>query len=466
MNTLFLIAGLLAALGILYGVCRKFKPVARMSQLGFSLVRVVFMSLSDIIEEALSPDDVVPKNIFLGLGTLLGSADVFGMLVSLGLISPEAAASVSDLGALFIISLACQFAVPAFLLGALILDTHGYTKSAMRLFPVETTSRGFKFYIYSTLALSIFSGCVFYLAKSVYLYAQQVQSDPQNLLAADPTGLMHHLTGIYPILILVSLTLIGVTTLVTLPVGGYCIFCGLEEIKRIIVLIVTGCLSCAGALIATCQMWFYPKDTLPDPMEDRISLSQITRILVHVRETKGLTATHPLDKEADTPALPAPGSEAAPDKLNVLAAPSDVAGKEEELLKKPEKRGMKRRWGFFSEAIPLTPTPANPDLVNGNSNNGHDNSQNGTSTASPPISDELPVTNGMKHAEVVEPDLLFSAQERQIIDCMSRGLPINQIMTEVYGITKPGSDYQKKLPELRAVMQKIAQYASNKMASN
>jgi hypothetical protein len=107
------------------------------------------------------------------------------------------------------------------------------------------------------------------------------------------------------------------------------------------------------------------------------------------------------------------------------------AGKEVEIRKKPEKRGMKRRWGIFSETIPLTPTPANPDpsvlnsgsndQVNGNSSNGHGNIQNGTSTASPPNSDELPVTNGMKQAEVVEPDLLFSAEERHILQrCAKR----------------------------------------------
>jgi len=157
----------------------------------------------------------------------------------------------------------------------------------------------------------------------------------------------------------------------------------------------------------------------------------------------------------------------------------DPAVVEEEKRKKPEKQGKVWEWNFNwrigkgSKLIPLTPEPAaspDPSILksgsNGNGNNGHGNNQNGPSTASPQSSDELPQTYGMKHAEVVEPDPLFSAQDRHILDCMARGLPINQIMTEVYGISKAGSDYQKKLPELRAAMQRIAQYASNKLASN
>src|SRR5579864_955386 len=94
----------IVVLGIVLGVASLyalglFKPVARFYQLGFALLRVVFITLKDTVK-AFSGDDLIPANIFLLLGSLVISSDVFGTLASLGILYPEAAGSMPDLGSI------------------------------------------------------------------------------------------------------------------------------------------------------------------------------------------------------------------------------------------------------------------------------------------------------------------------------------------------------------------------------
>ncbi len=78
--------------------------------------------------------------------------------------------------------------------------------------------------------------------------------------------------------------------------------------------------------------------------------------------------------------------------------------------------------------------------------------------------DELPLSSGLKHAEVPQDSLSLSAQERHVLECLRAGYSQNRMMADVYGIDKPGAEYQKMLPELRAAMQRIAllAYANGK----
>lgn len=88
-------------------------------------------------------------------------------------------------------------------------------------------------------------------------------------------------------------------------------------------------------------------------------------------------------------------------------------------------------------------------------------SSGGTSYTLPESKDELPLNEGGKHSEVdTEPLEVppFSGIDTQVLDCMCRGVSQNQIMAEVFGIDKPGTAYQQKLPALRRAIQRIAQY--------
>src|SRR5205807_2510230 len=144
----------------------------------------------------------------------------------------------------------------AFLLGAIILEMEGYLPPAARLFSVAQYKKGFRQYVYSTLVLSLLLGGSFYLARGVYLYLQNNIDDPASMSTADPTGIMHLLAGVSPLLIVVVLSLSGLVTLLSAPIAGYCLVSGLQTIQRVLCSLAAAIVSCGIETVTYCQLFF------------------------------------------------------------------------------------------------------------------------------------------------------------------------------------------------------------------
>lgn len=114
-------------------------------------------------------------------------------------------------------------------------------------------------------------------------------------------------------------------------------------------------------------------------------------------------------------------------------------------------------------AIPLTTTSDVMEVTAliGTSEGTSWGSSEGTSYQLPEHENPNHANSDLKHSEVdtepLEVPPLLSL-DIQVLDCMSRGVSQNQMMAEVFGIDQPGAAYQQKLPELRAAMQRIAQF--------
>ncbi|MFL5629043.1 MAG: hypothetical protein ACJ788_25970 [Ktedonobacteraceae bacterium] len=254
---------------VVYFLGLLIKPLGNMYGFFFSLLGIAGRSLKEMIG-VLNTQELIPMLVFLMLGILVIGADCYGALLSLSIIYPEASGSLPDLGQFFSIASSSQFIAPAFLMGAIILEMEGYTHSAARLFSVGQYKRGFRLFVYSTLVLALLLGTSFYLARGVYLYLQNSTNDPSSMSTADPTGIMHLLSGVYPLLIVLVLTLIGLLTLLSAPIAGYCLVVGLQTVQRVVCSLASAIVSLGVEEVTYCQ-WFFSRSGLPSSQEKEIT---------------------------------------------------------------------------------------------------------------------------------------------------------------------------------------------------